>query len=68
VFLKKQNGRNGNGTTKGAQKCRTPGCTCTANETGYCFACELAWKQFGEEVSGWYALKDAAERANGARR
>ena len=68
MFLKKQNGRNENGTTKGAQTCRTPGCTCTANETGYCFACELAWKQFGEEVSGWYALKDAAEAAGWARR
>ena len=69
MFLKKQNGRNENGTTKGAQKCRTPGCTCTANpDSGYCFACEIAWEQFGREVSNWYALKDAAERANWARR
>ena len=66
MIINKQNGRNGN--SKGAQKCRTPGCTCTANETGYCFACELAWEQFGREVSNWYALKDAAEAAGWARR
>lgn len=58
--MNKQNGRNGN--SKGAQKCRTPGCTCTANsDSGYCFACEIAWEQFGREVSNWYALRDAAE-------
>lgn len=41
MFLKKQNGRNGNGTTKGAQTCATPGCENTAQPSGYCFPCEL---------------------------
>ena len=64
---KPQNG-NGNTFVKGA-RCRTPGCTCTANsDSGYCFACEIAWEQFGREVSNWYALKDAAEAAGWARR
>lgn len=66
AIMNKQNGNNGNGKTR--HTCKTPGCTCTANETGYCFACEIAWKQYGEEVAGWYALKDAAEWVNGARR
>ncbi len=61
--------RNGNGNGSEYRKCKTPGCTCTGNrDTGYCFACEIAWKQYGEEVAGWYALKDAAEWVNGARR
>ena len=33
--------QNGNGNSKGAQTCATPGCNNTANpETGLCFPCE----------------------------
>lgn len=60
--------QNGNGNGKTRHTCKTPGCTCTANETGYCFACEIAWEQFGREVANWYALRDAAEAAGWARR
>ena len=62
MFLKKQDaGKNNQWAPKGAQ-CKTRGCTCTANaDSGYCFACEIAWEQFGREVSNWYAVRDAAE-------
>lgn len=54
-------------TTKGAQ-CKTPGCGCTANaDTGYCFACEIAWAQFGRDVANWVALRDAAIKLGWAR-
>lgn len=39
MIINKANGRNTNGT-KGAHVCATPGCTNTAQPSGYCFPCE----------------------------